>query len=91
MPSSSTGEDMTFDEWTQNVDLLCRAHLACTWADLCGDMEPLKAGFDSGQTPLEFVHWFADKYDLHWIEPTGHRPHAACFTGTQGSSNPTRR
>lgn len=59
---------MTFDEWAEQVDLLCRAELACSWADLCGDREPLESGFDVGQTPREFVHWFAEKYDLHWVD-----------------------
>jgi hypothetical protein len=43
MASSSAWGEMTFGEWVQSVDLLCRAHLACSWADLCGDVEPLQA------------------------------------------------
>lgn len=52
------------DDWTRSVDGLCRRHLACDWQDLCGDHEPLERGHEAGQTPMEFVRWFAEKYDL---------------------------
>lgn len=58
-----------FAEWTRSVDALCREHLACSWQDLCGDPEPLEAGYEAGHTSMEFVRWFAEKYDLTWAAP----------------------
>jgi hypothetical protein len=56
-----------FDEWALTVDALCRAHLACGWRDLCGDSLPLQRGFEAGETPLGFVRWLTEKYDLEWV------------------------
>lgn len=56
-----------FDEWALTVDALCRAHLACGWRDLCGDLFPLERGFEAGETPIGFVRWLAEKYDLEWV------------------------
>ena len=56
----------SFDEWALAVDGLCREHLACTWHDLCGDVDPLRAAFDTGLSPIAFVRWWAEKYDLRW-------------------------
>lgn len=58
------------DDWTRSVDVLCRQHLACSWQDLSGDPEPLAGGYEAGQTPMEFVRWFAEKYDLAWVDTT---------------------
>ena len=55
-----------FDDWVVTVDALCRAHLACDWNDLCGDMEPLRSAFEAGDEPRVFVRWWAEKYDLQW-------------------------
>lgn len=35
-----------------------------SWADACGDSEPLEAAMEEKQTPQEFVDWWGDKYDL---------------------------
>lgn len=53
-----------FSEWASEVDTLCRHHLACSWNDLCGDEPPLRRAFEAGDAPLEFVRWWAEKYDL---------------------------
>lgn len=58
-------------DWTRRVDALCREHLACDWHDLSGDHEPLESGYEAGQTPMEFVRWFAEKYDLTWTDSDG--------------------
>lgn len=64
-----------FNVWTLAVDSLCRKKLACSWADLCGEQQPLCDGFSAGMSPLEFVDWWADKYDLtlvaEWLHPFG--------------------
>lgn len=59
---------MVFDEWLQQVEFLCVSHLACTWNDLSGEVEPLRTAYDAGDEPLAFVHAWAEKYDLMWIE-----------------------
>jgi len=64
-----------FNVWTLTVDSLCRERLACSWADLCGEQQPLSDGFSAGMSPLEFVDWWARKYDLivvdEWLHPFG--------------------
>lgn len=59
---------MTFDEWFQQVESLCVSHLACTWNDLCGESEPLRLAYAAGDEPRTFVHAWAEKYDLLWID-----------------------
>lgn len=62
-------DSITFDQWMLTVDRLCLAHLACSWNDLCGDLEPLRSAFDVGEDPIQFVRWWADKYDLALMAP----------------------
>jgi hypothetical protein len=62
------GRDMTFEQWARDVDALCVTHLRCMWADLAGDPEPLERSFESGETPMQFVQWLAEKYGLIWAE-----------------------
>ena len=61
-----TRTSITFEHWILEVDRLCRAHLACSWNDLCGDIAPLRSAFDVGEHPLQFVRGWAEKYDLEW-------------------------
>jgi hypothetical protein len=61
----------TFQQWTAEVDALCMTHLACSWADLCGDIAPLQLAFDAGESPAQFVLWWAEKYDLTWLDVSG--------------------
>lgn len=61
---------MLFHEWRQEVEVLCVSHLACTWADLCGEIAPLESAYLAGVGPLDFVHWWAEKYDLAWAPPS---------------------
>lgn len=42
-----------FNVWTLAVDSLCREKLACSWADLCGERQPLCDGFSAGMPPGE--------------------------------------
>lgn len=59
---------MTFHDWVQRVEFLCVSHLACSWNDLCGEAEPLRSAYDAGEAPMTFVHAWAEKYDLQWID-----------------------
>lgn len=66
---------LTFEEWAAQVDAVCTAHLACSWNDLCGETEPLRAAFAAGESPVQFVLWWAEKYDLMWVgEGMGYWP-----------------
>ena len=55
---------MTFEEWKAafEAELMRRAGL--TWADACGDPEPLQSYFDDKTTPVDAVVHFIEKYDL---------------------------
>jgi hypothetical protein len=53
-----------FSEWSGEVDTLCRHHLGCSWQDLSGDDPPLRRSHEAGDTPIRFVQWWAEKYDL---------------------------
>lgn len=64
-----TANSMSFDEWAQAVDVLCRRHLVCSWHDLCGETDVLERSYEMGDTPLRFVEWWAEKYDLTWVDP----------------------
>lgn len=59
----------SFVDWCAETDRLCRVHLACSWAELAGDAEPLATAFADGETPAEFVIRQHDKYDLEWLTP----------------------
>lgn len=59
----------TFVEWCAETDRLCRAHLACSWAELAGDPEPLVVAFDDKESPADFVIRHRNKYDLEWLTP----------------------
>jgi len=61
--------ERTFDEWAMEVDRLCRAHLACSWNDLCGDKEPLERSYRCEESPEDFVRWWTQKYDLEPLKP----------------------
>lgn len=59
----------SFVDWCVETDRLCREHLACSWAELAGDPEPLVAAFKDRMTPHDFVIWYRDKYALDWLKP----------------------
>ena len=57
-----------FRAWVNEVNDLSQKHLKCTWLDLCGDIKPLRDGYNDQLTPYEFVHNWCAKYDLDWYE-----------------------
>ena len=67
---------LKFTEWASEVDTLCRHHLACSWQDLSGDEPPLRRAFEAGDSPIEFVRWWAEKYGLSLLRalPLGGEP-----------------
>jgi len=62
---------MKYETWKGEVDALFKSKTGCTWADLCGDEEPLSTGYQSGETPAEFVSFYVEKYDLTTAEEIG--------------------
>ncbi len=69
-----TANSMSFDEWAQAVDVLCRRHFACSWDDLAGDLEPLQASYEGGETPRQFIERLARKFDLTWVDSVSYLP-----------------
>ena len=55
----------SFEEWREVFDPLCVKRTGCTWEDLCGEDELLKSAYDNDETPLGFIDWYIEKYDLH--------------------------
>lgn len=58
-----------FDAWAAETDRLCTSHLLCDWKNLCGEPDVLERSYDCGETPMQFVRWWAVKCDLMWIDP----------------------
>jgi hypothetical protein len=55
---------MLFEKWKKEADEEMSELWGINWAEACGDEEPLKSGYNSGQSPREFAVWWGDKYDL---------------------------
>jgi hypothetical protein len=55
---------MTFDAFAAAVSALLVARYQVTWADACGESEPLRAAFEEGEAPERFVERWAGKYGL---------------------------
>lgn len=54
----------TFDKWKAEVERLFKEKTECTWADLCGEEEPLTSAFEDKESPRQFVNWYCEKYGL---------------------------
>ena len=61
---------MPFEDWFREVDTPCQRHLLCTWRDLCGDEPQLRQSHEMGDTPIAFVEWRAQKFELILVDPT---------------------
>jgi hypothetical protein len=56
---------MTFEEWLRSANEIMIKNYSVTLTDLgAHDDERLSAAWGSGETPLEYVDWFGEKYDL---------------------------
>lgn len=62
---------MLFDEWKEEVNEEMKKQWGITWHDASGDIEPLRNGYEQGDSPKEFATWWGDKYDLDPKEPWG--------------------
>ena len=64
----STQWDLRTFESRVSAEMAVRFGLS--WADACGDREPLEMAMSDGQSPEEFVSWFAEKYGLAPVQTT---------------------
>jgi hypothetical protein len=56
---------MTFEQWLKTVDEVMLRNYSVTLRDLgAHDDERLERCWRHNDTPLEFVTWFGEKYDL---------------------------
>lgn len=52
----------------QQVDQEMLRLFGISWADACGDAEPLERAIDRGSSPREFALWWGDRYDLERVD-----------------------
>lgn len=55
---------MEIKEYTEEVSKEMERVYGITWADACGDKEPLEQALQDGVIPELFVEWWGEKYDL---------------------------
>ena len=55
--------------WINAVDRLMKRHWCIDTADAGLSDDDLSRYWENGDTPAEFVAWFAEKYDLIRFEP----------------------
>lgn len=58
---------MTFEEFKADVDRLMKASYGIDWHDACGDPDPIERAIENGESPEEFVDWWAEKTGLTTI------------------------
>ncbi len=60
---------MNFEKFVKEVDRISEARYALKYTSENGrDCKILSEAFESGETPEEFVEWWADKYNLDTLE-----------------------
>lgn len=56
---------MIFDDWLRRMNEIMVKNYSITLADLgAHEDERLRAAWEEDETPLEYVEWFGEKYDL---------------------------
>lgn len=50
------------------VDAVMKPAYGIDWKDTCGDAGPLERALAAGETPEEFVRWWAEKYGLKRLD-----------------------
>lgn len=59
------GRTMIFTDWLHRTNEIMVKNYSVTLTDLgAHDDERLESAWKQGETPLEFVVWFGEKYDL---------------------------
>lgn len=59
---------MDLQTFRKCVDALMKPSYGIDWGDACGDQEPLACAIASGETPEEFVAWWAAKYGIKRLD-----------------------
>lgn len=54
----------TLDAYLDAVSRLMNERYALTWADACGEVEPVEKAWRAGEEAAAFVAWWGAKYDL---------------------------
>lgn len=60
-----------FESFARSVDEELLKGYGISWKDASGDSDLLVQAFQGGETPEEFVQWFAQKYDLTPVDSLG--------------------
>lgn len=59
------GTTMIFTDWLHRTNEIMVKNYSVTLADLgAHEDERLKSAWKEGETPLEYVEWFGEKYEL---------------------------
>lgn len=59
---------MDMQTYRREVDSLMKPAYGIDWQDACGDLDPLLRAIAAGQSPSEFVSWWAEKYGLKRLD-----------------------
>ena len=59
---------MQLKKFKSSVSMLMKKEYGLDWDDACGELEPLENAIDGGETPRQFVDWWATKYDMTPLE-----------------------
>lgn len=59
---------MNFSAFRNRVDALMKPTYGIDWNDACGVAAPLERAIAAGETPEEFVAWWAEKYGLKRLD-----------------------
>ena len=61
-------DDNGFARWAADVNAYCMAEYRITPEDGGYDMDDYLRGYDCGDTPEDYVEWYARKYALEKIQ-----------------------
>jgi hypothetical protein len=59
--------ELTLQDYAAAVSAEMNRRYGITWADACGDPQPLTVALRSGDTPEDFVARWGDRYELEEI------------------------
>ena len=70
----SSGVESGIRDYEREVSWEMVQKYGLTWADACGDAEPLMSALRAGQSATAFVRWWGEKYGLVPVADTALRP-----------------
>jgi hypothetical protein len=71
-PGAIMAHELTLQNYEAAVSIAMMRRYGITWEDACGDPEPLTAALCNGETPVEFVARWGDRYELEDITRRWH-------------------